>query len=137
MSSIIAPVLVAAAASFIVGFLFHGPLFGKVWMKLANITPTGTEKFSQMIPQMVKNYIVNIISAYALAIMINVIAAFMNNFGNPFVGMEVAFIVWLGFIVTSSSYDVIWMGGSKKLWMFEMASSLASFLAMGAILAAW
>jgi hypothetical protein len=136
MSSLI-EVLIAAVASFIIGFLFHGPLFGKVWMRLANIQPTGNEKFSQMIPQMVKNFLMNVVCAYALAIFINVIAGFSNSFGNPFIGMEVAFVVWLGFIVTSSSMDVIWMGKSKKLWMFEMVASLVSFLAMGAILAAW
>lgn len=31
--------------------------------------------------------------------------------------------------------DVIWMGKSKKLWMFETVSSLITFLAMGAVLA--
>jgi hypothetical protein len=31
--------------------------------------------------------------------------------------------------------DVIWMGKSKNLWIFELAASLASFLAMGAIIA--
>ena len=136
MSSLIA-VLVAAAANFIIGFMFHGPLFGKLWMRLANIVPTGNEKFSQMIPQMVKNFLMNVVASYGLAVFINVIAGFSNDFGNPFIGMKVAFVVWLGFIVTSSSMDVIWMGKSKKLWMFECFSSLLVMASMGIVIAVW
>lgn len=61
-------VIVSALANFIIGFLFHGPLFGKTWMRLANITPTGNEKLADMIPQMVKNFLVNVIFAYVLAV---------------------------------------------------------------------
>jgi hypothetical protein len=130
-------VLVAAAANFIIGFLFHGPLFGKTWMKLANVTPTGNEKFKDMIPQMVKNYIMNVVCAYVLAtIYLSVVGA---SFKSPGVvtGSCVGFSVWLGFVVTSSSMEVIWMKRSTKLWLFEMVASLVSILAMGAIIGVW
>ncbi len=130
-------VLVAAIASFIIGFMFHGPLFGKLWMKLANIHPTGNEKFSDMIPQMLKNLLANIVCAYVLAMFIFVTESYYNNIGNIVGGMGIAFWAWLGFLVTSSSMDVIWMGKSNKLWLFEIVSSLVSFVAMGAILAIW
>mgnify|MGYP003353537644 CR=1 FL=1 len=45
----ILPIILAALAIFVIGFLFHGPLFGKLWMKLADIHPTGNEKFKDMI----------------------------------------------------------------------------------------
>jgi hypothetical protein len=128
-------VLEAAVAAFIIGFLFHGPLFGKIWMRLANIRMTGKEKFSDMIPQMLKNLLVNIVCAYVLALFIFVTQSFYGNVGNVVGGMGIAFWAWLGFIVTTSSVDVIWMGKSAKLWAFECASWLVSFLAMGAILA--
>lgn len=130
-------VLVAAIAAFIVGFMFHGPLFGKLWMKLADIHPTGKEKFSDMIPQMLKNLLANIICAYVLAMFIFTTASYYNNVGNIIGGMGIAFWGWLGFVVTSTSMDVIWMGKSRNLWLFEVASSLASFLVMGAIIASW
>lgn len=130
-------VIVAAAISFILGFLFHGPIFGKLWMKLANIHPTGNEKLSDMVPQMVKNFAVNIVCAYVLGMFIFVTESYYHNLGNVVGGMGVAFWAWLGFIVTGSSMDVIWMGKSKNLWLFEVIASLVSFLAMGAILASW
>jgi ABC-type phosphate/phosphonate transport system permease subunit len=33
-------VLISAVVAFILGFLAHGPVAGKLWMKLANIVPT-------------------------------------------------------------------------------------------------
>lgn len=132
----ISSIFISAIVAFIIGFMFHGPLFGKLWMKLANIHPTGKEKFSDMIPQMLLNFLANIVCAYVLAIFIYVTANYYDMTHKVVGGMAVAFWIWLGFLVTSSSMDVIWMGKSRKLWLFEGAASLASFLAMGAILAA-
>ncbi len=132
-------VLVAAVANFVIGFLFHGPAFGKTWMRLANVTPTGNEKFSDMIPQMIKNLVANIVCAYVLAV-VYLFASTSSAVGGtsgPLCGMAIASLVWLGFIVTSSSMEVIWMKRSMKLWLFEMVASLVSMLAMGAIIAAW
>jgi hypothetical protein len=131
-------IIVAAIAAFIIGFLFHGPLFGKVWMRLANITPTGNEKFSDMYGQMAWNLVSNIVTALVLGIMY-AFAANSGLLGEGAVGngMIVGFLVWLGFLVTSSSIEVIWMGKSRALWMFEAASSLVVMLTMGAIIAAW
>ena len=61
-------VLFAAIAYFIIGFLFHGPLLGKTWMKLANVTPTGNEKFSDMYGQMFWNLVANFVTAYVIAV---------------------------------------------------------------------
>ncbi len=131
-------VLVAALANFIIGFLFHGQLFGKVWMELSNIHPTGNEKLSNMWPQMLKNYLGNVLFAYVLA-MVYLFASTSPLMGGSGAlnGMIVAFWVWLGFIFTTSSIEVIWMGRSYKLWLFEACSSLVSCLAMGAIIGAW
>lgn len=131
-------VLVAALANFVIGFLFHGPVLGKTWMKLANVTPTGKEKFSDMYGQMFLNYVSNVVFAYVLAVVYLFASSspFMGGSG-AWNGMVCAFWVWLGFVVTSSSMEVIWMKRSVKLWLFELFSSLVSILAMGAIIAAW
>jgi len=133
-----AAVVVAALANFFIGFMFHGPLFGKTWMRLANIKPTGNEKFQDMIPQMIKNLLANLLFAYVLAVvyLFAVTSPVMGGSG-ALNGMMCAFWIWLGFVVTSTSMEVIWMGRSAKLWYFELAPSLVSILAMGAIIGAW
>ena len=131
-------VLVAAIANFFIGFLMHGPVAGKMWMKLANIKPTGKEKFSDMVPQMVKNFFVNLIFAYFLALVILFVASSPYGWGGGAInGILCAIAVWLGFLVTTSAIDVIWMGKSSKLWAFEAFSSLLCCIAMGAIIGGW
>jgi hypothetical protein len=131
-------VFVAALVAFILGFLFHGPVSGKLWMKLANIHPTGKEKLSDMVPQMIWNYVVNFVTAFVMA------GIFWIAFSSPIMGEATWFRgaimgawLWLGFLVTSSAIEVIWMGRSYKLWLFEAGCSLVVTMTMGAILAGW
>lgn len=131
-------VLVAAIAVFIIGFLMHGPILGKLWMKLANIHPTGNEKLSDMVPQMLKNLLSNIVAAFAFAVVYSFASSSLyitelEKLG----GVVLALWIWFGFIVTGSSIEVIWMGKSAKLWLFECFSSLVAFVAMGAIIGNW
>lgn len=128
-------IVLAAVAVFIIGFLAHGPVTGKLWMRLANIHPTGNEKFSSMIPQMLWNLLSNLVAASVLSGVIYI--AFTSPLMGEMVWYKGSIIgawVWLGFVVTSSSMEVIWMGRKSSLWLFECAASLVGFLAMGAIL---
>jgi len=129
-------VSIATIASFVLGFLFHGPVAGKLWMKLANIHPTGNEKFKDMIPQMLWNLLVQFVTAFIFA----VIYLFASS--SPYLGIEgifggviLAILLWLGFLVTSSSIEVIWMGRNYKLWLFEVVSSFIVMVTMGIIIA--
>lgn len=132
-------VIVSSLAAFIIGFLFHGPLFGKMWMKLANITPTGNEKMSDMYGQMGMNLLANIVTAFVLAVLITLISesSFLFDKSLVCIGMIGSILVWAGVVVPGSSMDSIWMGKSWKLWIFECICSLVMLLAMGAILGAW
>src|SRR4051812_39420911 len=118
-------VVVAAITAFVFGVLFHGPLLGKGWMKLANIQPTRNEKMADMVPQMAWNMVSNLVTAYVLAVMYLFVSS------SPFLGgatiatgIICAIWIWLGFLVTSSSIEVIWMKRSAKLWLFECGCSL-------------
>lgn len=133
---IILTIVLAAVATFIIGFLAHGPAAGKLWMRLADIHPTGNEKFADMIPMMLWNLLVNLVTASVLAGVIYI------AFTSPIMGEKlwykgsiIAAWMWLGFIVPSSAIEVIWMKRKISLWLFECVASLVSFLAMGAILA--
>lgn len=129
-------VLVAAVVAFILGFLFHGPVSGKLWMKLADIHMTGNEKLSDMIPQMVWNLVSNIVTAYALAVVYLFASTSPYLWGATVsTGIACGVLVWIGFLVTSSSIEVIWMGRKSALWLFESGCSLVVMVAMGAIIA--
>src|SRR3989344_887923 len=125
----------AAVVSFILGFLFHGPVFGWLGRKLANIHPTGNEKFADIIPQILWNLLANFVTAYVLAV-IYLFASSSPYLGGvgAWGGIICAVWLWLGFLVASSSVEVIWMGRSVKLWLFECACSLVVMIAMGAVI---
>ena len=131
-------VVVAAAAAFVLGFLFHGPLTGSLWMKLANIHPTGNEKLSDMVPQLIANMLANLVTAYVLAVMY-LFASSSTYLGATGLsgGVIIGAWLWAGFLVPSSSIEVIWMGRSVKLWLFEAACSLVVMIVMGAIIGSW
>jgi hypothetical protein len=129
-------VSIAAVAAFIIGFLIHGPVAGELWMKLANVHPAGNENFKDMIPQMLLNLLVQFVTAFVLA----VIYSFASS--SPYIsekgilgGVILAIWLWFGFLVPSSSIEVIWMGRDYKLWLFEVVSSLLVMATMGAIIA--
>ena len=137
-------ILAAATSCFIIGFLLHGPVLGKLWMKLADIHPTGNEKFSDMYGKMAWNFVANIVSAFALFVISNfILNARLQNipehyFMRPEViksGIIASLLVWL-VIAAGSSMDVIWMGKKWQLWMFEVLSSLLCFVVMGIIIGA-
>jgi hypothetical protein len=131
-------VLVSAVVVFILGFLFHGPVSGKLWMKLANIHPTGKEKMSDMYGQMFWNFVVNVITASVMAMIFALV--FTSTLMGPATWLRGAVMgawIWLGFLATSSYIEVIWMGRSWKLWLFEAVCSLINMVVMGAIIAGW
>ncbi len=124
-------VFLAAVVGFIVGFLLHGPLLGKMWMRLAGIVPTGNEKFADMIPQMVWNLVVNIVTAYGIALLAVLTNASLGNWGSTLHVMIVATLVWGFFTIPATSMEVIWMGKKFPLWLFDLFASLVVMLAMG------
>ena len=132
------PILISAAVCFVIGFLFHGPLFGKVWMRLAKITPTGNEKLSEMKAQMFWNYFSNVVQAFVLsgAIWISSYSAVIGEM-TWYKGMIIGLCLWLGNVLTTTSIDVIWMGKSWKLWLFDNVSFAICSAVMGIILAIW
>ena len=91
---------------------------------------------SDMYGQMIWNFVVNLVTAFALA-MVYVLASTSPLMSSSALwnGLLCGFLVWVGFLVTSSSIEVIWMGKSYKLWMFEAGCSLIVILVMGAIIA--
>ena len=134
----ILPILVSAIACFIIGFLFHGPLFGKTWMRLAKVTMPENPNFKEMLAPMFWNFVTNIVCASVLSMMIW-IAAYSAIMGPMtwYKGMIIGGWLWLGFTAMWTAMDVLWMKKSWKLWLFDSISFLVSIMAMCAILGAW
>ena len=121
-------VVVAAVASMVVGMLWYGPLFGKKWMALMKMKPSGAKKMAgtSMLLQLVSSLVL----AYVLAVFIGV-----ANATTAVAGAMVGFWAWLGFIATVSVGSVLWEGKSTELYVLNNACHLVTLAIMGAIIA--
>lgn len=127
-------VLVCGVASFVLGMLWYGPLFGKIWIKLMGFTEKhmDEEKKKCMSTKFVLAFIGSLVLAYVTA----------NLFVYTSVvdlqkGLIMAVWLWLGFIATTTLSSVLWEGRSWKLYFLNNAYSLVQLLIFAAILVSW
>ena len=127
-------ILVAAAVSIIVGFLWYGPLFGKIWQELMGFTKKDLEKAKG--EGMGKSYFImvigTLITTYVLAYLID-----MTGSVGYIDGAIIGFWAWIGFIATTTIGAVLWEKKSWKWWFLNNAHSLVNLLVIGAIIGVW
>ncbi len=130
-------VLVAGLASFALGGLWYGPLFGKQWIAMMGYTPESM-KAMKMTPgkAMTIMALLALLMMYVLAHAI-IFGVAYTGIGGAVGGMMGAFYYWLGFIVPLTAGPYLWEDKSWKLWAFNAAYYLIALLIGGAILGAW
>ena len=131
-------VLVSAIASFIIGWLWYGPLFGKKWMALSHVTPEMMTdgKNKNMTKQIIFSFVGSLVMAFVLKHNIVFGSAYLNMYGIS-AGIQAGFWNWLGFMAPISMHRVLWEKRSWSLWFLDNAYYLVSLLVMGSILAVW
>jgi hypothetical protein len=123
-------IVLAAVAGFVFGFLWYGPVFGKVWMKLSNMSPDQMSEGAKegMAMRMVLAALVSLVSAYVVASLIPAILPL--SYGEF---MKWVTYIWLGFNLPVQMYGYLW---EKKSWMlvcFNSVASLLTFWVMSAV----
>jgi hypothetical protein len=132
-----AAILVAAVAAFVIGFLWHGPLFGKYWIKMMGIPQSEVDAMQAkgmgpMLPRMLAALVQQIVLATVLAIFLAALGTM-----NATQAILVAVLLWLGLIVTWELNSVLWEKRKLDLYFFEIAYSLVSLVAVSLILTLW
>ena len=126
-------VLVAAIAAIVLGFLWYGPLFGKVWMQLMGMDKKKMGK--DMKKQMTKSYIIMVISTLVTSF---ILAHFVKYLGTSLAeALQTTFWIWLGFIATVQLGIVLWEGKPWKLYFINTSYWLVNLSVMSIILAVW
>lgn len=124
-------VIVAALSSFIVGWIWYGPLFGKTWMRLHGFSKDDLIEGTLSMPViMVVNYIATALAALAIAMFIGPEA---NAGFGIFAGIMIA-VFWIG---TSRLNDVLYERKPWGLFFINVGYYLVIYVIMGAILGAW
>ena len=126
-------VIAAVVAAAVVSSVWYSPfLFGKQWTELRDVNPATIADVKVPVWKIFVELVRELVVAYVLARFVT------RMWITDWIGaVHLGFWVWLGFLFTTSSIEVIWMGKSYKLWWFDLASLLVSCLAMGAIIGAW
>jgi hypothetical protein len=128
-------VLAAAVASMVIGSIWYGPMFGKMYMSLMGMEQWSAEKKAEMKKGMTMTYVIQFVAS---VVMFFVIAWLMAALGKTDVqgGLEVAIWTWVGFIVTTKLGDAIW-GGKMRLFWLGIGGSLITFVVGAVILGMW
>ena len=106
-------VVIATIAQFAVGFLWYGPLFGKLWGKMHGFDKLTKEVQKKMMKEMGPYYgiqfFVTVVTSYVLAV-------FVNAKPTDWSVYMLATLLWLGFVVPAQVSDVIF-GGTEPKWI--------------------
>lgn len=127
-------VLVSAVAMMVLGYLWYGPLFGKPWMKLTEMSEKDMKGNTGI--AMAKTYGLMFVSALILSYVFDHI---LIAFQTASVGMAVqgAIWTWLGFIATTMFSGVLFAKKPVKLFVIDAGYYLVGLIIVGVILTMW
>ena len=126
--------LIATLASFILGWLWYGSLFGKTWMAHMNIKQADIKKSKQK--SMTKSALLNFIGTLiAACVLTGILTTYSLTLGNA---MCLTFFLWLAFYAATTHLGtVIWESKPMTLFWINSLYWLASLELMTLIITAW
>lgn len=126
-------VLVAAILHWILGAVWYG-IFSAKFVELIAWTPeqlAAVESQSHT-KEYILSFLTSLVLCYVLAHFVQYTKA--TNFAG---GLQTAFWLWLGFIVTTQLPTVIFEGRKAGLYLINIGYQFVACLAAGALLAIW
>lgn len=132
-------VFVGAVASFIVGWLWYGPLFGTQWRALMGFT-NESMKSMKITPQkaMLGGLISSLVLAYVYAHDVFVWGDFFGaSVGSAAFAFQLALWIWLGYFVTNTAGAWLWEGKPFKLVLLNIGYQFVSLFLMALVLVFW
>lgn len=131
-------VLVAAIANMVLGSLWFGPIFGKMWVKTSGMAVEKIEEAKKkgMAGAYALMFVASLVMAYVLAHALVFANAYFGASGVS-AGLMAGFWNWLGFVAPVTIGVVLWENKSWKYWAITYFYHLVGLLLMGAILARW
>ena len=128
-------ILVSAVASMVIGSVWYGPLFGKMFMREMGMDQWSPEKQAEMKKSMMLTYVWQFIASLVMFYVLARIMALVGWVG-AVGGLHAAFWLWIGFIVPLALGNALW-GGKMKLFWLSIGNTLLTLLAAGLIIGAW
>jgi hypothetical protein len=134
-------VVASVVASFAIGSLWYGPLFGKIWANAMGFGDAAKPTGAEIAKGSLLNLLGTVLMAYVLAHDVAVWRPSTWKVGadNPahLYGFFAGFFVWLGFVVPILLNGVAFERKSWKVFGIAAGFQFLSLQAMGMILAFW
>ena len=130
-------IIIAVIVSMILGFIWYGPLFGKVWGNIIGVdveVAKNDPKTKKRMPLLVAtNMAFSLLTVFMLAVIFTRL-----NVADIHTGIRISFFLFLGFIFPLIGTSALWSGKPRRLaWeMFfvMMGYQLIMFVFYGIIL---
>jgi len=127
-------VIIAAVVSFFVSWIWYGPLFGNMWMRLSGYTKKNMTKDQKkgMGGKMVTALIAQLAMAFVVAVLISSIG--ISEITDV---IFFAFLLWLGLIASIMIGSVLWDGKPMALFWLNSVHWLVIIEIMALIVSSW
>lgn len=132
-------VLLSAVVAIILGFVWFGPLFGKIWMRTIKIDMP-TEMTKAMKQAMTRSYALVAAAALVMAAVLAHALFYVTEFtglAGVSTGITTALWCWLGFMVAPLMGPVLWEDRPWKYFFITSGYWLIALCLMGTILSVW
>lgn len=110
----------ASVVQFILGMMWYGALFGKLWGKIHGFDQCAKEEQQAMMAKMGPYYILQ----FVVTIITTVVLAVLISHVHGYSVYVLALLVWIGFVVPTQVSDVIF-GGTQPRWVLQKMAILA------------
>jgi hypothetical protein len=132
-------IVVAAVSTFIIGAIWYGPLFGKIWMNEMGFTEEDLKQAN-----MVKIYGIAFVLEFIIALNL---AMFFFGGADPCMndcpgittgqGAFYGFLTGFGWVAMAMGVNALFNRSSFRRWAIDAFYFVVTFTVMGTILAAW
>lgn len=125
-------VLGASVLQIVLGSIWYGPLFGKLWMRLMGVSHLSREEIKAKQKQALPLYIIQLVTS----IITNAVLYLFVIQSASGMWLVLTVILWLGFVLPIQAGEVIWSTLSSKMKMKKLAVS-ASYQLLSMLIAAY
>ena len=126
-------ILAAGISNMVLGFLWYGPLFGKVWMGLIGKTADDLNPNPLIY---VVSFLLSLLMAVALSIFMHHVDASIQATG-LLIGLIVGLMAWVGFVGPATFQNNMYSGISKRLFAIDYGYVLVALAIQGSIIGVW
>jgi len=126
-------IVLAALSTMVVGSIWYGPLFGKLWTKLAKVKKDPNFGPREMTIMYGGAFLGSAITATVLAIAVYVAHQFFGG-NNVLVALNTALLLWAGFTAARIQMHDSFEGRRKKLTILSVSHELVTIAVMALII---